>query len=40
MTGTLLSFSVMAVSIRALAGAFSILEILSVRSVRTSIANC
>jgi drug/metabolite transporter (DMT)-like permease len=32
MTGTLLSFSIMAVSIRALAGALSILEILSVRA--------
>jgi drug/metabolite transporter (DMT)-like permease len=32
MTGTLLSFSVMAVSIRALAGALSVLEILSVRA--------
>jgi drug/metabolite transporter (DMT)-like permease len=32
MTGTLLSFSVMAVSIRALAGALTILEILSVRA--------
>lgn len=32
MTGTLLSFSAMAVSIRALAGAFSIFEILTIRS--------
>ena len=32
MTGTLLSFSVMAVSIRALAGALNIVEILSLRA--------